>query len=201
MHRQSAPPASRASGPGAFGKAAPATSQQPRNTSAMSRDVDQSAASANALKTLDERRAAAAAAAAANRPAPMYGPSGPQPVYAPVPPGYQTVPQPGNGLMQGILGFMLGRAISQSNQPVAYPTVQQPAPQQPAASGPDGMVGGMPGLNAPAQVPVPQPSFAHRVLRWLVWLTVVSVMFWAVVYAVRKLRRLRAPSNYSFERN
>jgi len=221
VHSQPAPPpASRASGPGAFGKAAPASAQQPRNTSAMSRDIDQSAASGNALKTLDERRAAAAAtttaaatgaaaaasgAAARSADAAAFtgtaavGAARPQPPYAPLPPGYQTVPQPNNTLMHGLFGFMLGRAMSQNHQPVAYPAAQgQPAP---VASSPDAVVTGMPGLNAPAPAPAPQPSFGHSVLRWLVGLTVLSVMLWALVYAVRKLRRLRAAPNYSFERN
>jgi len=177
----------------------------------MSRDIDRSAASANALKTLDERRAAATAAttatatgaaatsAAATGSADAAASTGtaarPQPLYAPLPPGYQTVPQPNNTLMHGLFGFMLGRAMS--HQPVAYPAAQgQPAP---APSSPDAVVTGMPGLNAPA--PAPQTSFGHSVLRWLVGLTVLSVMLWALVYALRKLRRLRAALNYSFERN
>jgi hypothetical protein len=224
-----APPANRQSGPGAFGQAAgsPASAQPQRNTSAMSRDVDQSAARANALKNLDARRNAGAAPPplpplndTLQRPqqAPSYAgrsagqPAG-QPYYQP-PPVYQ--PQPSNGLMHGLLGFMLGRAMSQSNQPVAYPTVnggqpgvqgagQPAAPAGTAAAGPEGagMAAGMPGLDAPVAAPAPQPSFGASVLRWFLWLSVVSLMAWAVVYSVRKLRRLRTGSatHYSFERN
>jgi hypothetical protein len=110
--------------------------------------------------------------------------------------------------MHGVLGFMLGRAISQSNQPVSYPTVSggQTASQSAGQTPADGMtVTGMPGLGAPAAVPAQQPasSFGAGVLRWFLWLSVLSVMVWAVVYAVRKLRRLRAENttHYSFERN
>ncbi|MFS2005653.1 hypothetical protein ACEN9F_18660 [Duganella sp. CT11-25] len=214
------PPASRQSGPGAFGKApgSPASAQPQRNTSAMSRDVDQSAARDNALRTLEARRAAA------NAPPPLPPLNDtlrrPQPA-----PGYQTPPpvfQPpvqqssGNGLMHGLLGFMLGRAMSQSNQPVAYPSTGngQPPAAQPAngsvaggAVAGAGMIGGMPGLGAPAAAPVPVPpqqqSFGASVLRWFIWLSVLSVIVWTVVYSVRKLRRLRAGNtpNYSFERN
>jgi hypothetical protein len=214
--RPSAPPANRQSGPGAFGQQAGSPAQPQRNTSAMSRDVDQSAARANALRTLDERRAAAN-----NQPLPplndtLRQPQQPSPVYRapayPAPgPGYQQQPAgSGNGLMAGVMGFMLGRAMSQSHQPVAYPTTTangNPAPQQPAATAPvtDGaaMVTGMPGLGAPAAVTVaaPQPSFFMSVLRWFAWLSVLSLLMWAVVYSVRKFRRLRAAPNYSFERN
>ncbi len=204
-----APPAGRQSGPGAFGKApgSPA-SGTPRNTSAASRDLDQSAARANALKTLDARRAAAAPplndTVSRQQPSPVYQ----------APPVYQQAPiivqQPSSGLMHGVLGFMLGRAMSQSHQPVSYPTTTTPAigNQVPADSGAAqaGMVNGMPGLGDPvpaAQAPAPAPSFLATVARWLVWLGVLSVMVWALVYTVRKLRRLRAgnATNYSFERN
>lgn len=169
--RAAAPPANRQGGPGAFGKQAgsPASAQQQRNRSAMSRDVDRGNAEANALKTLDQRRNAAN-----NQPLPPLNdtlrspqaPPQPSPVYRapayPAPgPGYQQQPSGnGNGLMAGMLGFMLGRAMSQSHQPVSYPTTNgsQPAAQQtenagaapitataPGAPG-TAVVGGMPGL-------------------------------------------------------
>ncbi|GJJ02450.1 hypothetical protein RugamoR64_29880 [Duganella rhizosphaerae] len=209
-----APPANRQSGPGAFGKApgSPA-SATPRNTSAASRDLDQSAAQANALKTLDARRAAAAAPTTPPLNDTVSRPQ-PSPVYQ-APPVYQQAPiivqQPSSGLMHGVLGFMLGRAMSQSHQPVSYPTATTPA-AGPAPVPADssaaqaGMVNGMPGLGDPvpaARVPAPAPSFLATVARWLVWLGVLSVMVWALVYTVRKLRRLRSgnATNYSFERN
>ncbi|WP_229219328.1 hypothetical protein [Duganella sp. BJB1802] len=184
----------------------------PRNTSAASRDLDQSAAQANALKTLDARRAAAAAPTA---PPPLNDTVSrpqPSPVYQ-APPVYPQAPiivqQPSSGLMHGVLGFMLGRAMSQSHQPVSYPTATAPVAsggQAPVDSSAAqvGMVNGMPGLGDPVPAaPPPAPSFLARVARWLVWLGVLGVMAWAAVYTVRKLRRLRAgnTTNYSFERN
>ena len=159
--------------------------QPRRNTSAMSRDVDQGAARANALKTLDARRAAANTPPPA-QPLPPLNDTLRQPQPAPV---YQAPPvqqASGNGLMHGLMGFMLGRAMSQSNQPVSYPTVSNGQPQ-PAAQ--------------PATAPA--PSFGAGVLRWFIWLLLLSVIVWTVVYSVRKLRRLRAANtpNYSFERN
>jgi hypothetical protein len=165
----------------------------------MSRDVDQSAARANALKTLDDRRAASA------MPPPLPPQQMPQP-QRPAPAGpypgpvYQQPGASGNALMHGMLGFMLGRAMSQTSQPVAYPTTNGNQ-NQPASAGTEaaGMVTGMPGLTAPQQPQ--QPSFFMRVLRWFAWLSVLSLLMWAAVYSVRKFRRLRPGPNYSFERN
>lgn len=219
------PPAGRQSGPGAFGKSpgSPASAQPQRNSSSMARDMDQSAARANALKTLDARRAAASVPP----PLPPLNDTvmrpRQQPVYQAPPPVYQGPAyqqQPSSGLMHGLLGFMLGRAMSQSNQPVSYPTASSGQPNGQAngqmsgqtndqnggqAAG-GGMLAGMPGLGAPvpaAAAPAPAPSFGASVLRWFIWLGVLSIMAWAVVYAVRKLRRLRAgnATHYSFERN
>jgi hypothetical protein len=210
------PPASRQSGPGAFGKAAgsPASAQPQRNTSAMSRDVDQSAARTNALRTLDARRAAANAPPSLPPLNDTLRSPSTAPAYQTPQPGYQPPVQASssNGLMHGLLGFMLGRAMNQSNQPVSYPTVSgghQPAAQTGDGTG-AGVVGGMPGLGeasatpaAAAPAPPPQPSFGASVLRWFIWLSVLSVLVWTVVYSVRKLRRLRAGNtpHYSFERN
>jgi hypothetical protein len=150
------------------------------------------------------------------------------PAYPAPGPGYQQQPSgSGNGLMAGVMGFMLGRAMSQSHQPVAYPTTSggQSGPQQPATTASSGatpssatssgatpaaapsadgaVVTGMPGLAAPApaSVATSQPSFFMSVLRWFAWLSVLSLLAWAAVYSVRKFRRLRTGPNYSFERN
>jgi hypothetical protein len=201
--RPAAPPANRQSGPGAFGQQAGSPAQPQRNTSAMSRDVDQSAARERALNTLDQRRAAANAPQPLpplndslrqppqqQRPAPAYGapPYAPSPVY--VPPA-----QPSNGLMAGVIGFMLGRAISQSNQPVAYPTTHGNPPAT-AESGTPSATGAAAKPASPAE-----PSFMASVLRLFAWLSVISLLVWAAIYSVRKFRRLRAAPNYAFERN
>lgn len=230
--RPSAPPANRQSGPGAFGKApgSPASAyprNSPANSSAASRDLDRSAAQARALDSLEARRAAERAPAPLPplndtplRPAPPAPPDRP-PVRdtATAPPDYPRqviVQQPSGagGLMNGVLGFMLGRAMSQANQPVAYPTapgMAGSAPPPPAvdpAVNPAGQITGMPGLGDPpaveARTPAPpQRSFGASVLRWFVWLGLLSGIAWAGVFAVCKLRRLRAARqpNYSFERN
>ena len=239
--RPSAPPANRQSGPGAFGKApgSPASAYRRNsaaNASVASRDLDRSAAQARALNNLDARRAAA------NRPTPlpplndtpMRPASSTQPDAvtarntATAPPGYPQqviVQQPsgGGGLMGGVVGFMLGRAMSQANQPVAYPTSPTSSPSPVATTYPTtagsvppptpavdqaGRITGMPGLGdapaANARTPAPpQPSFGAGVLRWFAWLALWSGVAWAAVFAVRKVRRLRAARqpHYSFERN
>ncbi|USX26970.1 hypothetical protein NHH73_01335 [Oxalobacteraceae bacterium OTU3CINTB1] len=239
--RPSAPPADRQSGPGAFGKApgSPASAyprNRPANASAASRDLDRSATQARALNNLEARRAAGRA------PAPLpplndtpVRPARPDAIASrntgTVPSGYPIVQPPpsGNsGLMSGVVGFMLGRAMSQANQPVAYPTSSTSSPSPVAATTPAtagsvpppmpainqaGQITGMPGLGdaaavdapaANARTPAPpQPSFGASVLRWFAWLALWSGIAWAAVLAVRKVRRLRAARqpHYSFERN
>jgi len=217
----SAPPsAARGSGPGSFGKAA-APQTDPRGGSAASRDMAQNAAQANALKTLDARRAASApppvpplndTVIRAQQPAPM--PVYKQPAYPQQLPQPIIVHQHGSGLMSGVVGFMLGRAMSQQTQ-ISYPPYGQGYPGAPAAGS------GNPGAAAttanadgwtapataaamtPAPVAVPQPSFAATVLRVFFWLALMSGLVWLVVYMVWKVRRIRAANaaHYSFERN
>jgi hypothetical protein len=210
----SAPPSTaRSSGPGSFGKAA-APQADLRSSSASSRDMEQNAAQANALKTLDARRAAASAPPPVpplNDTASRAPQSAPMPVYNQ--PAYpQQLPQPiivhqhGSGLMSGVVGFMLGRAMSQQTQ-MSYPPYGQSYPGAPAAN--SGATVNADGSTAPAAaaamtpVPVPKPSFAATVLRVFFWLALMSGLVWLVVYMVWKVRRIRAANaaHYSFERN
>jgi len=213
------PSSARSSGPGSFGKAAPQT--DPRSSSASSRDMAQNAAQANALKTLDARRAAAAppplsptppvndTASRAPQPAPM--PVYNQPAYPQQLPQPIIVHQHGSGLMSGVVGPMLGRAMSQQAQ-MSYPPYGQSYPAGPAASaGTPAATVNADGSTAPAAAaamtpvpaPAPQPSFAASVLRVFFWLALMSGLVWLVVYMVWKVRRIRAANaaHYSFERN
>jgi len=209
----SAPPSTaRSSGPGSFGKAA-APQTDPRSSSASSRDMAQNAAQANALKTLDARRAAASAPPPLNDSASRAPQSAPMPVHNQ--PAYpQQLPQPiivqqhSSGLMSGVVGFMLGRAMSQQTQ-MSYPPYGQGYPAAPAAN--PGATVNADGSTAPVAaaamtpvpVPAPKPSFAATVLRVFFWLALMSGLVWLVVYMVWKVRRIRAASaaHYSFERN
>ncbi|MFA9215784.1 MAG: hypothetical protein ACEQSK_01640 [Sphingomonadaceae bacterium] len=167
-----------------------------RSNSALSRDMERNAAQANALKTLDARRAAAApppppVAPPVVAPVPVHNP----PVYTQAPQPV-IVPQPNNGFMYGVMGFMLGRAMSQP-QPVSVPHnrhTEWDSNTAPAASP------AMAQTPAPAAAPA---SFGLSVLRGLMWLALVSGLLWLALYTVRKLRRLRSTTttHYSFERN
>lgn len=220
------------SGPGVFGKAGGADAPPPqpsRSSSALSRDMEQNAAQANALKTLDARRAAAATSAAgAGAAIPPSGPNvprAPQPGQPPVynQPGYAQsnyppqpiiVQQPSNGFMHGVIGFMLGRAMSQP-QPVYTPQNNgghgnNGSNNSNSGDWDNGSIATLAGSTsatsaAMARVPqaAPARSFLVTVLRTFVWLALVSGLVWLAIYTVRKLRRLRAASaaHYSFERN
>src|SRR5476649_1929156 len=110
--------------PGAFGAAAGASSAAgaAKGASPLSRDLDQSAAQANATKTLEARRAASAVPPASTIP-PQADPLRPQPA-----PGayYPQMPQPvyvqrhDSGWMPMWMGFMLGRSLSGGHQTVYY---------------------------------------------------------------------------------
>lgn len=127
--RPSAPAAAPKNGPGAFGAAA-ASDAGAKSNSAMSRDLDQSAAQANATRTLDARRAAASASAvppvapfqgATMRPQPGVGQyaSGQQYYQQPMPqPVY--VQRHDSGWMPMFMGFMIGRSLGGGHQTVYY---------------------------------------------------------------------------------
>lgn len=212
-------------GPGSFGRAAAdGAAPPPRNGSALGRDMDQSAAQARALNTLDARRAAAAPPPSTPLP-PLHDtpmrpqPPANQPTYAQ--PGYGgqapiVVQQPSSGLMHGVVGFMLGRALS---QPAYYPgnngngnsnsnsNSSGNAHNRPGGDWNDGnaVQGEVGSLNAGAvSTPVaPAPSLGASIVRLLAWLALLGGLAWLLVYMVGKWRRIKAASvtNYSFERN
>lgn len=189
--------AAKRGGFGAFGSGAASAPPSAPGQSAMGKDLAQSQAQAQALKTLDERRAAA------NAPAPLPPLDNRVPgagQSAPPPPNYGPQPynQPpvvlqqsgGNGMGAAILGFMLGRATAShaSGNQGYYPANAVP---------------GNPGAGA-----VPQPgqhppaSFGGTVLRIFAWLLVLGVIGWLIYFALRFFKRgtARGNANYSFER-
>src|SRR5471032_1096280 len=212
--------------PGAFGAAAGTSSAAgaAKGASPLSRDLDQSAAQANATKTLEARRAASAVP-------PQADPLRPQPA-----PGayYQQMPQPiyvqrhDSGWMPMWMGFMLGRSLSGSHQTVYYANNNGAAYVDPNNGGNNGNAGGAAAnaannsghdgedwdrinpvgtsvgassagtVAAPA---VPLHSFGNAVLRALAWLAFLSTMFWVLRVIFKRMLRHRAAANYSFERN
>lgn len=205
----SAPPSAQRSGNlGSFSKSTPPA--DPRSNSAAHRDMAQNTAQANALKTYDARRAAATAPpmndtvarAPQSAPLPVYN----QPAYP------QQIPQPiivqpqSNGLMHGVIGFMLGRAMSQHTQMSYPPYGPNPAATPAPPPAPTATVDGAAAPAAAAAmtpVPAPAPSLLASIVRVFFWLLLMSGLVWLVVYMVWKVRRIRAANaaRYAFERN
>ncbi len=106
--------------------------------------------------------------------------------------------------MHGVLGFMLGRAISQP-QPGYYPQNNGGHASSNTGDWDSGTVSTA--STSAAMTPVPQaataPSFLGSVLRLFLWLALVGGLVWLLMYTLRKLRRLRSANaeHYSFERN
>lgn len=225
--KQAAPPPSGDSaaaqprgGFGTFGQGqqrdgAPGAGAPRRSDSAMARDLERSRANANAMKTLDERRAAA------NAPpplpplndtlAPTRQPYGRQQPYERSADSQRQQPydrssdyrqqQPydrppaaqqnnGGGLGGLITGAILGRAVSGSGGQVTG-----------GSNGNlnNGSLNG--GVLAPA--PTQQPSFGGSFLRTFVWLALLGGAAWLVYFVIRFMRRAKARSaaNYTFERD
>ena len=202
---------------GSFGGSAPrndgaAAPAARKSDSALSQGLGKGDAQANALRTLDQRRAAEQAR---NAPAPVpAGPAPSDPRY-----GNNTASNNGNyggnsssgnyggnggyhqptsapiiinngnnngGLVNVITGFLLGRATSASHaQTNGYPGAVTPAGTVASAPAPSG--GG----------------FFTSLLRTFAWLAILATIGWLLYFGWKFLRRGRAPSqaNYSFERN
>lgn len=169
---------------GGFGSAKPAAPAVPApQQSALSKNLDQNAANANALRTLDARRAAAAPAppaapVAAVPPAPhQYG--GPAPVPAPV-----VVVQQRSGMGDMFMGFMLARSMSGGHATAAVQGTGTGTGAVPAAADAGGS------------------SFGAIFLRTFLWLLIFGAIGWSIWFARRRFKRARQDSapNYAFER-
>ncbi|HEV7816364.1 MAG TPA: hypothetical protein VGP06_14850 [Janthinobacterium sp.] len=180
---------------GSFGNAPAASAPPPsRSTSALSKDLDQSSANANALKTLDARNAAANAPPPLNNPVPgqqpqQYGQQQPyqQPYRQPQP---IIVQQPNSGFGNMFMGFMLGRALSGNHHDTDYRNSNGTVSQQSGAV-----------VEAPQAGP--EASFGMSVLRIFLWLVILSCIAWIIYFGVKYLRRNKASNapNYSFKRD
>ncbi len=195
-------PAAKRGGFGSFGQAAPrqggsepdggAAPAPQKSDSALSQRLSQGNAEANALRTLDARRAAEQAANA-----PRNGPAGNNglggqgaptpPVPAPVPAPAPVIVQQGGGSGIGniITGFLLAKAMS------------------PSHAGNNGYPGRVGNGGVAGQDAAGGGSFGMTVLRTLAWLAILATIGWLIYFGWKFLRRGKAPStaNYSFERN
>lgn len=195
----SQPAAARGGGFGSFG-AAPARETR-QSDSALSRRLDKNASEANALRTLDERRAAQERAKRDSRPVPGYedrqaaqasGMPAPMPMPAPAQPVIVRQDSAG-GVGQVVTGYVLGRMANGVANGGSHN-----APTLPASYGGGKVVG-----TASIDQPPPGRSFLGGVLHLFMWLAAAAALFWLAYFAVRRLRRRRAANqpNYTFERN
>jgi len=180
--------------PGGFGSfsAGGAAPSKQQSDSALSQRLDRNAAQANALRTLDERRAAKEAASRDTRPVPGYEERGvtaqaPMQAPAPVPQQAPIIVRPDSGIGQVVTGYVLGRMASGgASHGAANPGYNSPIVGTASV-----------GQQAPAR------SFFGGVLHLFMWLMILSALCWLAWFGVRWWRARRAASkpNYSFERN
>jgi uncharacterized protein YgiB involved in biofilm formation len=197
----------------------------------MSRKLDRERSEANALRTLDERRAAQAAQERNNAARSAPGGSYADDRRAPPPQGYGygQAPAPaqppvivqqngGSGLGHIVAGAILARSMSNAHAnnnnngannngsnggyyPAPSGSAGDLANQAGAGSVGAGSVGA--GTAAAGQARPAAPASSGSVLGTIVWLCVLALIAWGIwrVMKRRKARREADKPNYSFERN
>jgi hypothetical protein len=192
----------------------------------MSRRLDKQSAEANALRTLDERRAAQAQAQQqardAARPVPGAGqPAGSQPDSARMPPpnGYGSGPVYGpapaqapiivrqdSGLGHVVAGAIIARSAANAhannnnnnNNGGYYPAPGGAAGDLANKAG----AGSVAGTGAPAAAPG-GGSVLGAIVRTFLWLCLLALAGWGLYFAWKRMKSRREANkpNYSFERN
>lgn len=206
---RAAPPGRSSGGFGSFNKGSPDTSSQAprRSRSALSRELEQKNAEANALRTLDERRAARNAPPPLPPLNPVEPRNRPQPEYDA--PSYSQPRQNGpltqrsdSGIGGVVTGYVLGRLANGGNRPAGM-------------NQNSGQNSGQNTGNAPVTVPNPvgngptvtpaspaTPSFGGSALRTFIWLAALGAAGWLLYFGIKRLRGGKASgANYSFERH
>jgi hypothetical protein len=182
----------------------------------MSRKLDQERSEANALRTLDERRAAQAAREAPNnsaRPAPGY-----EQRDARMPPsqgyGYGNAPAPaqppiiinnnsgGSGIGHVIAGAIIARSAANAhahNNGGYTPAPSSAGGDLARQAGANSVGAGMAVSSAPATAKAGGGSLFGTIM----WLCVLALIGWAVfrLWKRAQARRAAKQPNYSFERN
>jgi hypothetical protein len=218
--RSSSSSSSKSSSKGSFGSfgrrsdtKAPASDAH-QSDSALSRKLDKGSSEANALRTLDARRAAQAARD--NPPAPGVGqpaggyqdnarmppPQGYGPAPAQAPTNAPMIVRQDSGLGHVVAGAILARsaanAHANNNGNGYYPAPGGSAGDLANKAG-AGSVGGSPGATAEKD----GGSVLGAIARTFLWLCVLSLVGWCVWFGWkrRRARREADKPNYSFERN
>jgi hypothetical protein len=194
-----------------------------KSDSALSRKLDKERADANALRTLDERRAAQAARDGRNqaRPAPEYDRRAPQQgngygygnASPPAQPPVIVNNNGGSGLGHVVAGAILARqaANAHANDNHADNGNGNSGGYYPAPDGSAGDLANQAGANsvgggAAAASAAPAPAARDSggsLFGTFAWLCVLSLVGWCVYFAWKraKVRRAAGKPNYSFERN
>lgn len=176
---------------GGFGSFGSAPSRNPQKSdSALSQRLDRQASEANALRTLDARKAAQEQASRDTRPVPGYeNRQGSNQYNAPAPmPMPMPVPQQrsDNGLAGVATGMVLGQIASGAH-----------------ARGNNGYPGqaNVGTSSASVNQGAPGRSFMGGVARMFMWLMVLSAIAWLGWYLIQKRRRKTEENrpNYTFE--
>jgi hypothetical protein len=146
---------------------------QPRSESALSQRLAKSTAQANAVRTLDARRAEPSLPAP-----PRQYDAAERPAYTPAP---VIVQQRSSGIGDVLTGYLLGRASGSQGQRHDYPATRA-------------------GDAAPA--PANTPSLGGAIMRTFAWLLALAVLAWGAYFIWNWLTRgkARSQANYSFER-
>ena len=206
---------------GSFGTTTPKLDQKaagqalPQTQSQMSKDLSATAAQSNALKTADARTNANEKVSANNSDSGWFR-SGNQNTLppktnsiagggqAPQPARYQPAPQynsgnQSNGLLYGLAGFMIGHSLAQHHTNTVYvPQNNQAdtwdANQLSNSTNADGVA-----LQQAQDVPVVETeSFFMKLLRFVLWIAMISGIIWVVRKFMRfRNRNLQQAANYS----
>ncbi len=195
---------------GSFGKSsASVPPAAPTSTSALSKDLDKTAANANALKTLDVRKNTNVTGAATNNtgaaasPVAAAGASGfpAQPTYHPAP---QTVivQQRDSGFFSSpFLWYMMGSSMSNHSGGYSNNYPNNPANNS-ANNGGNSQNGSVAQMQMPGSSEVPlvqRESIGMSLLRIFLWLFILSALGWLIYFFVKRTKgKTRASANYSF---
>lgn len=174
---------------GGFGSfnSAPSGSRQ-KSESASSRRLEQNASQANALRTLDARRAQREQADRDTRPVPGYE----NRQYGNQPPAPMPAPAQAQGSNNGMAGVVTGLVLGQmANSSHARNNNGYP-----------GQVNAGTSSATVNQAPAGR-SFFGGVLRMFMWLVVLSAIAWLAYFLVQRKRKKTAENkpNYTFEGN
>lgn len=212
---------------GSFGAASPKTQANAANTpqTQMSKDLTNTAAQSNALKTSDARTNTQAPASdsgwfrSGNENAAAKAPNAAQPFNpaaqadrrgnASQTPGNQTASRQSGGLMQGLMWFMVGNTIAQhatagnvaqANQTPANNAHENPQASQQTGDTESNLINadGLAATQVRAAPAEETESFFLKIVRVLLWVGLISLVIWTIRKVMNfRNRKLNRAVNYN----